>query len=387
MKTLYGKRALKLVSLLLLIVLAVLFLQEYIFRDYWQFGQGSLRIKGFYREPKQTLDVVLIGDSTVYAGYAPGYAYKTQGITSYNMAIGANVCTTWRPITEEILRRQDPQLIVVDIGGIQYDSLQEKFDSSTTFHALTDNMPWSANRAAVIRDIIVGRYGGDALEYWFPLSRYHNDWSSFGELLPRAKELLAWQFGSRNVLKGTVARVSAEPVQSQTIDVRRDDTTMELAPESETVLREYLEYCRENDRNVVFISVPCRIREDDESLTVFRRENRAGEIVREYGFDYWNFHHFTDEIGLDPERDFYNDAHLNYHGQIKFTEYLSRFFVEEYGVKPAALTGSQRAAWDRSADYIERFYAFLATQPGTEEDPFSERVEVMTALDAMGPQP
>ena len=384
MKKLYWKRTVKIVSLLLLVVLCFLFLQEYVFRDYWQYGQGSTRIKGFYREPDHTLDVVLIGDSTVYAGYSPAYAYDVEGITSYNMAIGANVCTTWRPITEEILREQDPQLIVVDIGGIQYDNLQKKFDNSTTIHALIDNMPMNANRLRTIRREVVGRYGGDAFEYLFPFLRYHNDWSSFGELPPRVWELFSWKYISRNVLKGTVARVLSEPVRPKTMDVRNDNSTEELTPESEAILREYLDYCRENDLNVVFMSVPCRIREDDNSLTVFRRENRAGEIVREYGYDFWNFHHYTDEIGLDPAQDFYNDAHLNYRGQIKFTEYLARFLREEYGVTPGALTDAQRAEWARSADYIHRFYAFLAQQPGTEEEPYSERTEVMRALDVMG---
>lgn len=386
MKKLYWTRAVKIVSLLLLVILSFLFLQEYVFRDFWQYGQGSTRIKGFYREPSHTLDVVLIGDSTVYAGYSPAYAYEVSGLTSYNLAIGANVCTTWLPLTEEILREQDPQLIVVDIGGIQYDDLQEKYDSSTTLHVLLDNMPMNGNRLRTIRKEIVRRYGDKPLEYIFPFVRYHNEWSSFGELPARVREMFSWKYISRNVLKGAVARVSAEPVQPKTMDVREDDSVLELAPESEEVLRNYLAFCRDNDLNVIFISVPCRIREDDESLDVYRRENRAGQIVEEYGFDFWNFHHCVDEIGLDPEQDFYNDAHLNYHGQIKFTEYLSRFFQEEYGVTPAALTDGQQAEWERSADYIRRFYAYLAEQPGTEEEPFSERIEILKALDAMGEQ-
>ena len=145
-----------------------------------------------------------------------------------------------------------------------------------------------------------------------------------------------------------------------------------------------LEYCRENDVNVLFISAPCRINPDDESRTVFLRENRAGEIVEEYGFPFVNFHYRTDEIGLDMERDFYNDAHLNFRGQRKFTEYFVQFLKEEYGVTGGGGTESRRAAWDRSAEYIEYFYEYAQEQADVGEDVFlSERIEVMDALNAI----
>ena len=82
MKKLYWKRTIKLLSLALAVILCTAFLQTFVFVDFWQEAQGTKRIRGFYREPKDTLDVVLIGDSTIYSGFSPGYAYDLQGITS-----------------------------------------------------------------------------------------------------------------------------------------------------------------------------------------------------------------------------------------------------------------------------------------------------------------
>ena len=229
------------------------------------------------------------------------------------------------------------------------------------------------------------RYGDSVWEYYLPFIRYHNEWSGFGELAERTREMFRWKFSSRNVLKGMAARVTWEPCSPNRMDVRQDRSTEELTPESEAVLRAYLDFCRENDVPVLFISAPCRINPDDESRQVFLRENRAGEIVQEYGFPFVNFHYYTDEIGLDMDRDYYNDAHLNYRGQIKFTEYLARFLAEEYGVTGGGLTESQRAEWDRSADYARRFYAYAEELAAAGEDVLiSERIEVMDALDAMG---
>ena len=382
MKKLYITRAIKIISLLLLLALAVLLLQDLVFREFWQFGQGSLRVKGFYREPKDSLDMVFIGDSTVYAAYAPPYAYELRGITSYNYAIGSNVCTVWRPITEEIMHYQDPQVIVVEIGGTQYDDLREQHKRSSTLHALLDNMPLSMNKYRTIRDLAVGFYGENALEYWLPFVRYHNEWSSFGELGQRIREGLAW----RNILRGTITRVGFEPVRPETIDVRTDYDTMELAEESEQVLREYLEFCRDRDLNVIFVTVPCRYRMKGESRMNFLRGNRAGEIAEEYGFPYLNLNYVSDEIGLDPEQDFYNDGHMNYRGQIKFTDYFSRLLTEEYGVTPHDLTDRQRAGWEESAEYtglLHRYAAELAGQEDRQDELLTERIEVMAVLDAM----
>ncbi len=383
MKKGYWKRTVKLLALLLALVLLVLFLQEFTFREYWEYGQGSLRVKGFYREPKDSLDVVLIGDSTVYAGYSPAYAYKTGGFTSYSYAIGALVCTAWEPITRDVLRRQTPQLLVVDVGGIQYDSLREKYESSSTIHAMTDNMPFSLNKLRSIRELM-DRYGDDPWEYYLPFIRYHNEWSGFGELAERTWELLRWKFSSRNVLKGTAVRVTCEPAAGDLMDVRGDRSSEALVPESEEVLRQYLAYLQTQDVNVLFIAMPCRVNEGDGIRTVFLRENRAGEIVREYGFDFVSFYDFTDEIGLDMERDFYNDGHMNYRGQIKFTEFFADYLKENFGVTGSELTDSLRASWERSAEYIGTFYEYADECAALGEDELlSERTEVMDALDAM----
>ncbi len=383
MKKGYWKRTVKLLALLLALVLIVLFLQEFTFREYWEYGQGSLRVKGFYREPKDSLDVVLIGDSTVYAGCSPAYAYKTGGITSYNYAIGGLFCTVWEPITRDILRRQTPQLLVVDVGGIQYDSLQKKYESSSVVHAMADNMPLSVNKIRSVRTLM-DRYGDDPWEYYIPFIRYHNEWAGFGELAERTGEMLSWMFSSRNVLKGTAVRVTAEPAAENLTDVQGDHASSALVPESEEVLREYLEYLQTQDVDVLFIAMPCRVNADGEMRTVFERENRAGEIVREYGFDFVSFYDYTDEIGLDMDMDFYNDGHMNYRGQIRFTEFFVDYLKENYGVTGGKLTDSQRAAWEQSAEYIGYFYEYADEMAALGEDELlSERAGVMDALNAL----
>lgn len=385
MKRHYWKRTIKILSLILAVVLCVSFLQTFVFVDFWQQGQGTKRIRGFYMEPKNSLDVVLIGDSTIYSGFSPGYAYELQGITTYNYAIGANTCNTWKPITEEILRRQSPQLIVVEIGATQYRDLNKQNRENSTIHTLIDNMPPSLNKLRAIRDLVGAEEDASVLEFLFPFIRYHSVWEWFGDLWYRCREMLYWRFVSGNILKGDVTRPEVEPERGRPRGVGKDRSAEELSPESEAVLREYLEYCREKDLNVLFIAVPIRINDENDLYETFMRENRAGEIVQEYGFEFLNLNYAVDEIGLEHGVSFYNDGHLNYRGQLAFTEYFSRLLTEEYGVHPHTLTDSQRTNWDECAEYTRLFFEYaesLADKP-PDEEPLSERIEVMRVLDAM----
>ena len=49
-------------------------------------------IYGFYAEPKNSLDMVMNGQSEVYNGYATAQAWEGYGSTSCKLAIGAGQC-------------------------------------------------------------------------------------------------------------------------------------------------------------------------------------------------------------------------------------------------------------------------------------------------------
>ena len=90
----------------------------------------------------------------------------------------------------------------------------------------------------------------------------------------------------------------------------------------------------------------------------FERSNMAGDIVREYGFDYLNFEVGFAQTGLDETTDFYNQDHLNVYGQKKFTAYLTDYLMKNYGVKAEELSGGKKDEWQKSADYYEAYYTY-----------------------------
>lgn len=63
-------------------------------------------IYGFYAEPENSLDMVMIGPSEVYTGYAPALAWEEYGLKSCNLSIGAVPCNMYKSIVTEIVKRR-----------------------------------------------------------------------------------------------------------------------------------------------------------------------------------------------------------------------------------------------------------------------------------------
>lgn len=116
-------------------------------------------IRGFYYEPKNSLDVVTMGPSEMYTGYAPTLAWHEFGYTSYNFGAGAIPCNLYKSMLKEVLKRQDPKLIVVNISDY-YDG-EWNYDDEVYMRKWIDNIPWSQNKIDTIKDVIAKTTGRD----------------------------------------------------------------------------------------------------------------------------------------------------------------------------------------------------------------------------------
>ena len=72
-------------------------------------------VHGFFLEPEDSLDVVLIGASQLYTGYSAPLAWRDYGFTSYPLAVSNIPARLYGSLLTEAVNRQHPKLIVVDI--------------------------------------------------------------------------------------------------------------------------------------------------------------------------------------------------------------------------------------------------------------------------------
>lgn len=343
MKKLYLLRLIKLLALIVPIAAMVLFLQSALF---YHHDDNTLRVRGFYQEPSHSLDMVMIGASDVYNGFSPGYAYDYSGLTSYLYACSNNSGALYLPQIREILSRQDPQMMLIEVHGFLNPS-REDFYSESALRRFVENIPLSANK---IRTLLRHEYS-DSFSCLFPFFKYHGQWTEDGEVLRDHFRNRAQPDAAPTRLKGygTNSLVcSMQPVY----DVTENDETLPLIPDAERHLIELLEHLRKEDlSNVVFVRFPHQLLYEI-SFERYLRANRVEEIVTDYGFRYLDLEQNITDTGLDYEYDFMGSDHLNLYGQMKMTEYLCDLMSDEYGLEPMAQTEENQQRWEETASYV-----------------------------------
>ena len=347
MKSKVTKRLLKIGSLLLALILCVMFLQEFVL---CHGDHNRERIKGFYLEQKDSVDVLFVGASEVYSGFSSPYAYSKYGFTSYPLATQSNTMFNYLACVKEAVRTQHPKLLVIEINGALYDN-DTFVNNDSSLRNVSDNLPLNASKVELVKKIATS----DEAEYYFPIIKYHSVWENFPEGVNWNLSIIMSKLRGYNLLKGTKSKTTIfhykNKIYNNELDNFNENIPMEK--EYEQALVELLEYCKNNDLNVLFTRFPHIIAKNN--LDRYQRSLYAKEIIKEYGFDYIEFDDKFDEIGIDYKHDFYNIEHLNLYGQIKLTDYLSRYLIENYNLEKSDLTDSEQKEWEESARYYDAF--------------------------------
>lgn len=351
-KNFYLKRALRVVSLVLAVILTVVFLQEYFLRRY---DSNKVRVDGFYMEDKNSLDVVFIGASEIYAGFSSAYAYEQFGYTSYPFATSSMSSKVYKTAIKEVLRTQKPKLIVVEINAFVYDKYNSESEEINT-RKFIDNVPLNSNKIEFIKE----NYDfSDRFEYYFPFLKYHSTWNEYPYCFRNVANNFKLQSRGYSVLKGMKTKSQIHKVKKNRMlndRLTNDNTCLPLVPELEASLRDLLQFCKDEELNVVFMRMPHIVYR--KMYDRFARTNTAGKIIEEYGFEFLNFERFSDEIGLDFEKDFYQSDHMNIYGCEKMTDYLSEMFFNNFGITKSELTPEQKEKWDSCLPYYHKFYNY-----------------------------
>lgn len=383
MKKTYRIRTVKILALALAVLLSVLALQEGPLH-YWD--SNVQRVTGFRLEKEDSLDVVLLGASEVINAWSAPYAYEHYGFTSYPFALSGCSDVLWYTQLEEVLDRQSPQLVVVEISGVNYERAADLHHNSD-IHYLLDDMPLSPLKLRAFSRLC-SRDTDSPLCMQFPLIKYHSNWHDLKLQETARNDRDALLRRGYAALRGGSAGMDFHSPSGGTRNVAKDRGECDLAPEAEQALRDFLALCEREGVEVLFVRLPHRIGvKDAEMYKQFRQINRAGRIVQEEGFRFLNLDQCPGDIGLDQTLDYSDRTHMNLSGQLKMTDWLARYLVEECGVTPRPQTEENRQQWEASAEYY-RYYCDYMEQLKKSGTPkhLDESAELIAELDAMKAQ-
>ncbi len=345
----YVKRTISIICLIIASVLFISLCQEYVF---YHLDNNSVRIDGFYNEEKNSIDVVLFGTSEVYAGYSAGLAYDKYGFTSYPYVIDGNHASLIKSQYKEIQRTQNPKLVAIEVNQFLYAD-DKLLTDDVNLRRYVDNMPMSKNRIETVLNL---EYD-NKISCMFPFIKYHGNWQDLSGMYRRIENKLYFK-NKATLLKGMATFTGYFANDGNMVDILNDKTEKPLADLTEKYLVDFLEYCKSNEiDNVVFVRFPHRVKEG-ESYDTFARANTLSRIVKSYGFEYYNFDENIKDMGLDVQKDYYDDDHLNIYGQQKMTTFLGKFFVDKYDITKTDLGDESAKKWQDTVDYTYRYFEY-----------------------------
>lgn len=321
-----------------------------------------MHLNSFFSEPKNTLDVSIIGASEVFTAFNSTLAWKDYGFTSHSFCYNAMPCSNYKLAIDEILKHQNPKLIVIEFNGFLNN--EEYITDINKLHTILDNIPKDEIWVKYIKELVPKE---KQAEFFCNFIKYHGNWKHIEDCMRCMKN-------KYKLFKNDVTYTKAFITNNKTNKEKFRNLDPELCTMADKMLTDLLEHCKEVGlKNVLFVRLPhCVKNIKPEVYENFRKR------VEAYGYDFLNYENSFKEIGLDPVKDFYNNDHMNVFGMQKFTPFFAKYITEHYDVKTQH---SQETIdlWNKCAEKMPKFIERCEKKSPPEKRDFFYEVDAYTA--------
>ena len=313
------------------------FLVLFLLNKVFMFKEGTA-VGDFYKEERDTYEVILIGSSRMLFGIDPRILKSEYDIDAYNFAqYGQHLPLNYYYVLDAI-RTQHPKKVVLDVYRLDLE-LNEQTDDLVHMHESIDNMVWSKNKIKAIHDL---NSISNSPQYYLPFIYYHSRWKELNKSdFVNGDETI---FGYRELSSATP--YDAFEIVPENEKLTPSDTVMEYLEKirivceesgTELVLINLLRYSPLDDGNLAISDdmseeekVEINIKKSDceTNLRLQKMANGLADYAKEHNLLYINYNHIIDEIDFDFKNDMYDENHANINGALKQTEYLGRMIKQ-----------------------------------------------------------
>lgn len=300
--------------------------------------KDGIHIRGYFKEPKNTIDVLLIGASEVYTGFNSPLAWEKYGFTSYDFSFAAMPGSLYKPVTQKALKTQSPKLVVFEINGFLYG--EKYLTHRRPVHAWLDTVGVDSEGREYLEKNIPKK---EWIEYYLPFYKYHSNW----------REPLICSRNAVSRIYLNAEGISYSKAFANTALKRKNSVIKNknicFTPKAKEYMTELLKFCRESGlKNVLFIREPHCLKNGNTEATA-----EIKTLIESYGYRFVDFENAYNAIGLDPQNDFYNFEHLNIYGMEKFTTFFGKYICDNYDVKTAH-TAETVEQWNKCAEVMNK---------------------------------
>lgn len=268
-------------------------------------GMVDAKATGFLGEPKDSIDVLFLGDSEAYSSFVPLLMWHEQGFTSYVCSTPGQKMPQCESILKEALACQKPKIVVIETNML--------FSGFST-------------------DSIIMR----AIQEALPVFEYHDSWKCLTLDNMFDKPKTTWTDGQKGYLMKYIAgEVDASNYMTPTTSVE------EMPAKNEAYLKQMIAYCKESGATPIFVSTPSTVNWNT------ARHNTMEAWSKEAGIDYIDYNLASEGVGINWQTDSRdNGDHLNHRGAVKLSKVLGKRLAQDYKL-PDHRDDPQYAEWNR----------------------------------------
>ncbi len=338
----------------LLIIVGSVFVASKVLKENSE--HGVKQCIALYDQPRDTIDVLVLGSSHVHYGINTAKLWEDYGIAAYDYSSAEQPLWVSYHYLIEACKTQKPSVVVLDFfSPAAFDDTHKykyKFLSDSLY-----GFRFSVNKLSLMNACFDGK-----LSLWnkyFPgFVGYHDQYQD-AELEDFYK-----LFADYEDFKGFTPYFKMDPVtyyQPNTEDV--------LAPSDKSVryLEKIVDYTKKNGIELYITVIPYGLNAEQVTDVVQHEDQRynwleqyvdelnAGGDEHVY-FDYTFKHIESFDLHFGAGTDMYDASHLNYYGSCKFTDFLGKDLLDRYGrdVIPDHRGDKVYLSWDRNVQIIRQ---------------------------------
>ncbi len=248
-------------------------------------------VAGALTEEKDSIDVVILGDSEALVLLSPQILYDEEGISSYIVGQSGQRISEAYYTLEELVKTQSPKVVLLETDMVVISS-DERREALGSFNA--------------------------ASYHYFPIFRYHGMWKEmYGITEPQHMEHY----------RGFEPRPELDPYVGEEYMIPTEEKET-LLLSTEYYMKRMLALCEKEGIELVLVSAPSPTNSN------YEKHNALQALADEKNLKFIDFNLMLDEIGIDWDTDSLDGGdHVNYSGTEKMSRYLMTFLKENYDLE------------------------------------------------------
>ena len=294
-----------------------------LFQPEWLEWNNYDTIHGFYEQPENTVETVILGASVAVNGFTPMELYENYGICAWNMATEQQPVLASYYWLEEAYRYHPETLktVVMDVSMLR-SIPQESF-----YQKAIMEMRFSENKLEAIKACT--DTFDEFLAYVFPIFSYHTRWKELNSTdfqifdYSANASVRGYNLVTDKVLDYTAYDEIGIPGYLPDEEAGRQL----LKKEALLYLKKIIQFCQEKDLQLILTKTPGSSNWTDIA------HNAVQTLAEEYGLTFLDFNYspYLEEVGYVEAVDSWDKAHMNYYGARKLTDWFGRYLTENCG--------------------------------------------------------